>query len=154
MAADLPFLLYGFGLTVAMVTASLTVTAHPNWQLARAALVVFANWVAGTVFALTTDITDGWWFSLAIDALAAGVILYRFTNQWQVALGLTYCLQIAMHIAYATHVAPEAWPYYSALTAIAWLQLLLILGWSGDVWLRSPRADPDGGAPNRAEPRS
>ena len=151
---DLPFLLYGFGLAAAMVTASLTVTAYPNWQLARAALVVFANWVAGTVFALATDITDGWWFSLAIDAVAAAVILYRLSNQWQVALGLTYCLQIVMHLASGLLNSADAWHYYSALTAIAWLQLLLIGGWSGDVWLRRPRAEADTRAPNRAEPRS
>lgn len=141
---DLPFLLYGFGLTAAMVAASLTVTAWPNWQLARAALVVFANWVAGTVFALASGITDGWWFSLAIDTLAAGVVLYRLSNQWQVALGLTYCLQIAMHLAYGLLVsASDPWPYYSALTAIAWLQLLLIIGWSADTWLRRSKSDAD-----------
>lgn len=151
---DLPFLLYGFGLAGAMVAASLTVTAFPNWQLARAALVVFANWVVGTVFALSTDITDGWWFSIAIDAVAAGVILYRFSNQWQVALGLTYCLQIAMHLAYGLLIAAQAWPYYSALTAIAWLQLLLVAGWSGDIWLRRPSAEPVKRAPKGAEPRS
>ncbi|MCW3849202.1 hypothetical protein OF829_18340 [Sphingomonas sp. LB-2] len=140
---DLPFLLYGVGLAAAMVAASLTVTAHPNWQLARAALVVFGNWVVGTVFALTTDITDGWWFSIAIDAIAAGMIFYRLSSQWQVALGLTYCLQIAMHLAYGLIAAAEPWPYYSALTAIAWLQLLLIAGWSGDIWLRQPKREGD-----------
>jgi hypothetical protein len=152
---DLPFLLYGFGLAAAMVAASLTVTAHPNWQLARAALVVFANWVAGTVFALATDVTDGWWFSLAIDAIAATVILYRFSNQWQVAMGLTYCLQISMHLAYGMLTSAQPWPYYSALTAIAWLQLLLVIGWSGDVWLRRPPREADAKAhPEGAEPRS
>jgi len=151
MAIDLPFTLYGFGLAAAVVVASLTVTAHPNWQLARAALAVFVNWVAGTVFALTTDITDGWWFSLAIDAIAAAVILYRLSGQWQVALGLTYCLQIAMHLAYGLLSSAHAWPYYSALTAIAWLQLLLVAGWSGDVWLRGK---PRESAPNSAEPGS
>jgi NhaP-type Na+/H+ and K+/H+ antiporter len=151
---DLPFLLYGFGLAGAMVAASLTVTAFPNWQLARAALVVFANWVVGTIFALSTDITDGWWFSIAIDAVAAGVILYRFSNQWQVALGLTYCLQIAMHLAYGLLISAQAWPYYSALTAIAWLQLLLVAGWSGDIWLRRPAGEPDKRAPKGAERRS
>jgi len=148
---DLPFLAYGFGLAAVMVAASLTVTAHPNWQLARAALAVFANWVAGTVFALATDVTDGWWFNMAIDAAAAAVILYRLSSQWQVALGLTYCLQIAMHIAYGLLGKADAWPYYSALTAIAWLQLLLVAGWSGDVWLRRAPREP---APDSAEPRS
>ncbi|MEZ0243320.1 MAG: hypothetical protein ACAH11_08090 [Sphingomonas sp.] len=151
---DLPFLLYGFGLAGAMVAASLTVTAFPNWQLARAALVVFANWVAGTVFALATDITDGWWFSIAIDALAAVAILYGLSKQWQVALGLTYCLQIVMHLAYGLLPATGPWPYYSALTAIAWLQLLLVAGWSGEIWLRRPQPGTDASAPKGAEPRA
>jgi hypothetical protein len=149
---DYPFLLYGVGLAAAMVAASMTVTAYPNWQLARAALVVFANWVAGSVFALTTGITDGWWFNIAIDLVAAAAILYRLSGRWQVALGLTYCLQIAMHIAYAMLSAKGSavpWPYYGALTALAWLQLLVVGGWSADIWLRRPRA------PNEnAEPRS
>jgi hypothetical protein len=146
---DAPFLLYGFGLAAAMAAASMTVTAYPNWRLARAAVAVFANWVIGTVFALTTQVTDGWWFNIGIDALAAGVIFYRLNSRWQVALGLTYCLQIAMHIAYAVLVAEgKAVPnsYYGALTAIAWLQLLLVLGWSGDVWLRR--------VPQETDPRS
>ena len=152
---DLPFLLYGVGLAVAMVAASLTVTAHPNWQLARAALVVFGNWVAGTVFVLATDVTDPWWFNIAIDAVAAGLIFYRLSGQWQVALGLTYCLQIAMHIAYGVIESTAPWPYYSALTAIAWLQLLLVIGWSGDIWLRQPRREGDPKPHSKAaKPRS
>jgi hypothetical protein len=136
---DTPFLIYGFGLAVAMLAASMTVTAHPNWQLARAAAAVFANWVLGTAFAVMTDVTDGWWFNIGIDAVAALVIFYRLSSPWQAALALTYCLQIAMHIAYAAMVADgKAGPaaYYGALTAIAWLQLLLVIGWSGDIWLR------------------
>jgi hypothetical protein len=148
---DPSFLAYGFGLAAAMVAASLTVTAFPNWQLARAALVVFANWVVGTVFVLATDISDGWWFNIAIDTLAAAVILYRVSRQWQVALGLTYCLQIAMHIAYALNVAADAWPYYNALTAIAWLQLLMVVGWSGEIWLRRPKPDAEA---SQTEPRT
>ncbi len=148
---DYPFLFYGMGLAGAMVAASMTVTAYPDTRLARGAVVVFANWVLGTVFALVTGITDGWWFNIAIDALAAGAILYRLAGTWQAALGLTYCLQIAMHIAYALLTAKgDALPlsYYGALTAIAWLQLLLVAGWSGDTWLRRSTHER-----NRAGPR-
>jgi hypothetical protein len=140
---DLPFLLYGCGLTAAMLAASLTVSAYPNWRLACAALAVFVNWVVGTTFAMTSGVTDGWWFSLAIDAAAAVAILYGLSSQWQVALGLTYCLQIAMHIAYAALPLGDPWPYYSALTAIAWLQLMMVVGWSGDIWLRQSRHETD-----------
>ncbi|MEI9850020.1 MAG: hypothetical protein WDN24_03095 [Sphingomonas sp.] len=116
---------------------------YPDARLARGALVVFANWVLGTVFALATRITDGWWFNMLIDAGAAAVILWRFAGRWQIALGLTYCVQVAGHLFYGWMLSRDAaapWPYYSWLTAIAWLQLMLIGGWSWDVWRRSSAA--------------
>jgi len=150
---DYPFLLYGIGLAAAMVAASMTVTAFPDWRLARAAVVVFANWVIGTVFVLVSGVTDAWWFNIAIDAVAAAAILYRLSTHWQAALGLTYCLQIAMHIAYALLTAKGGavpLPYYGALTAIAWLQLVMVGGWSGDVWLRRSAE----AAAGKAEPKA
>jgi hypothetical protein len=152
---DIPFLVYGIGLTVAVLAASLTVYGHPDWRLARATLALLFNWVAGTVFVMATETTDAWSFNIAIDVAAAAVILYRLAGRWQIALGLTYCLQIAMHVVYALSMARSAahpWPYYSALTAIAWLQILLVLGWSFDVWLRAKIKRSERGKPGNAEP--
>lgn len=150
---DLPFLLYGVGLAGAIVAASLTVTVHPDWQLARAALVVLVNWVLGTVFVLATGITDGWWFNIPIDLLAAAAIFHRLAGRWQAALAATYLVQLAGHAFYgwmAMRGDAAPWAYYGWLTAIAWLQLLLIGGWSADIWRRRGGARTSSEA---AEPR-
>ncbi|MCW3836875.1 hypothetical protein ACFQ1E_11630 [Sphingomonas canadensis] len=140
---DLPFLAFCFGMAAVMTAASLTVIAYPDVPLARGALVVFVNWVLGTVFALSTNITDGWWFNILIDLASAVALLRLGRGRWQVGLGLTYCIQLCGHLFYAltiTRGQAAAWPYYSWLTAIAWLQLLLVAGWAADVWWRSSRA--------------
>lgn len=136
---DFPFLIYGVGLAAAMVAACLTVMVHPDWRLARSAVTVFANWLVGTVFALSTGITDGWWFNILIDGAAAAAIFYRLAGRWQAALGITYCVQLLGHAYYGWQLGRGValpWSYYGWLTAIAWLQLLLIGAWAADTWLR------------------
>lgn len=158
---DLPFLFYGVGLAVAMVAASLTVTAFPDWQLARAALAVFANWLLGTLFAMASGVTDGWWFNILIDTGAAAVILHRMSSPWQALLGVTYCVQIAMHLAYSwlsVDGAADAMTYYAWLTRIAWAQLALLVIWSVELWrngtigLRARDGVENGDPPRGADP--
>jgi hypothetical protein len=145
----LPFYLYASGLMAAAAIALATAIRHDNAQLARSVLAVTANWLAGVGFNLATGITDGWWFNIAIDAAAAAVIMYRPASRPQSILGVTYCVQIAMHCGYGLlnllHQPVDPMPYYNWLTGIAWVQLLILGGWSGGLWfdLRWARGNPD-----------
>jgi len=139
---DLPFLLYGLGLVATMFAVALTAIARPNWPLSRSALAVLFNWMVGTAYVAWTGITDAWRFNIAIDLATALVIVFHTRSRWQIALVATYCIQIVMHGYYglkALHGATLPWSYYGALTAIAWLQLLLLLGWAVETWITGAR---------------
>jgi hypothetical protein len=138
--------LYALGLGVAIAAAGFTSLRYPNGQLVRSMAAVALNWMLGLAFNFGTGITDGWWFNICIDIAAAVVILYRPAGRWQAALGVTYCIQIAMHCGYgllAIKGATDPMAYYNWLTGIAWLQLLVVGGWCGGVWSGRGSVDRD-----------
>lgn len=139
----LAFYLYALGLVVACAATGLTVRRIYSWQLLRSMAAVALNWLVGTAFAMTTGITDGWWFNIGLDALTAVVILYHPAGRWQAALGVSYCFQLLMHIGYGARVVfasgADAMSYYDWLTGIAWIQLLILGGWCGGLWVSGTR---------------
>jgi hypothetical protein len=135
--------IYSFGLAVALVVAYITVAVTLDWRVFRVITAIAINWCLGSAFTYFTEITDGWWFNILIDGLAAWVILYSPSGKCQSALGVSYCIQIAMHVGYGARVLligdADRWQYYNALTFIAWLQLLLVGGWCIVLWDRHRR---------------
>ncbi len=103
-----------------------------NRPMMRTALAILGNWVAGTTFVYATAIYDGWWFSLVIDALAASFVLHQPAGKTQALIGWTFMAQILLHVVYAfSNHDVGAYHYWQVLTAIAFVQLLLLGGWIG-----------------------
>lgn len=130
---------YGLGLSIAVAFALTTGFVRGDDRIIRAIMVLLLNWVAGMVFVSLTGWTDCWPFNIIIDASASVVILWRPAGKMQALLGVSYCVQIAMHGGYgAAKIAgiADPWKYYNALTAVAWIQLLMIGGWSVAIWGR------------------
>lgn len=127
---------YLTGLVAVAVFAAMTARVTDNTALARSMAAVMFNWLAGIAYNSLTGIVDGWQFNIMIDSITATVILFRPAGKWQALLGVSYCVQIAMHGGYGAlsiSGTPNPHKYYMALTSVAWLQLLLVGGWCGGV---------------------
>lgn len=133
--------IYALLLAVAFYTASTIAFQLQDWQLLRSAIAVLANWAFGIAFNYTTGITDGWWFNICIDTGAAAAILWHPAGRWQAVLGVTYCVQIAMHLGYGVVLllqqTPDPMAYYHWLTVIAFAQLVVLGGWTGGALVSS-----------------
>lgn len=129
---------YMLGLAAVVPAAILTGWLSGRMEIARSVATVFAVWCLGIAYNLVTGLSDGWMANILLDSTAATVILFRPAGRWQALLGCTYCAQIAMHGGYGLAdilgKSPDPDHYYSALTAVAWLQLLLIGGWCSGIW--------------------
>ncbi len=118
----------------------------------RTALAILCNWLVNTVYVMATGIYDPWLLFIATDAIAAGVVLYQPAQRVQAVIGWTYMVQIIMHVIYSVSPADMArYSYWQTLTAIAFVQLVLLGGWIGGYWYRRYRR-PDPGHAHDHEP--
>lgn len=128
---------YGVGLSIVTAFALTTGFARDDGRIVRAIMVLLLNWVAGMIFVSLTGWTDCWPFNIAIDTSASVAVLWRPAGRMQALLGVSYCVQIAMHGGYGAAKImgiADPWKYYDALTAVAWIQLLLVGGWGIAIW--------------------
>ena len=119
-----------------LVIASMTGTG----PMFRTAAAILGNWIANTAFVMVTGIYDPWYFFIATDAIAAGIVLYQPAQKVQAVIGWTYMAQIIIHVIYS--ISPEnvaKYAYWQTLTWVAFLQLVLLGGWIGGYWYRRYR---------------
>lgn len=134
---------YTIGLILVGAFALATGAVLWREQLLRSCAAVVANWMIGTAFITLTGWTDCWGFNIILDAATATLVLWHPASRMQALIGVSYCVQIAMHIGYGTAkidlfvigARADPWKYYDALTAIAWIQLALLGGWGSGLWL-------------------
>ena len=106
----------------------------------RTALALLCNWLANYAFVASTGIYDPWYWFIATDAIAAGVVLYQPAQKVQAVIGWTYMVQIIMHVVYSVSPSNVAqYAYWEMLTSIAFVQLVLLGGWIGGHWYRRYR---------------
>jgi hypothetical protein len=96
--------------------------------IARCAAIIILNWVAGYEFNELFGTFTPWVWTTMIDTIAAAVILWHPAGRWQAVIGATYVLQIACHSAFAAW-SWGAHSYWLTLTAIAWVQLMILGTW-------------------------
>lgn len=105
--------------------------------LLRCLGAVLAVWVAGVAYSAFTGDFTHWAENIVIDGIAARMILRHPAGKMQAALGGTYAVQVAMHVAYG---ARETWTiadpiaYYDMLTIVAYAQLAILGGWALGTW--------------------
>jgi hypothetical protein len=101
----------------------------------RTSLAIFLNWCATTAFATLTGAYDAWWFFIIVDTISAAVILHQPAARVQALIGCTFMGQILLHVVYAfSNHNVGAYPYWQMLTAGAFVQLLLLGGWTIAGW--------------------
>ena len=89
--------------------------------LMRCLLAVVAVWCAGYLYGAAAGDYTHWAFNILTDGLAAVLILRHPAGKMQAALGGTYAVQVAMHIAYGARELwgiPDPVAYYEMLTLI------------------------------------
>lgn len=93
--------------------------------------------MAGVAYSAFTGDFTHWAANIVIDGIAARMILRHPAGKMQAALGGTYAVQVAMHVAYG---AREMWTiadpvaYYDMLTIVAYAQLAILGGWALGTW--------------------
>lgn len=100
--------------------------------MARAALVLLANWCANTMLATATGDQFLWPCMILTDAISALILLWLPLTKWQAAIALTYVVEIIAHSAYGltSEGVRATWNYYWTLFYIAWAQAGILLLWS------------------------
>ncbi len=147
MFGEYSLIAYLGGLAAMLIAVSLTYTRTPDTQLARSAVAIVGNWIAGFSFIALTGWYDCWPFNILLDTATAVLILWHPAGRWQSMLGVSYCLQICFHAGYGLNAldlfgqgsSADTWKYYNALTLVAWFQLMIVGGWCVDLGVRSRR---------------
>lgn len=110
----------------------------------RTAFVLLANWTVNTAFVIASGIHDPWAWFVAVDALSAAIVLHQPAGKPQSVVGGLYMAQIVMHGVYGTlklsgdPIAESN--YWQLLTALAFLQIVVLGGWTiGHHWRRLAR---------------
>lgn len=113
--------------------------AHP--PMTRTCLAIVGNWLLNTGFVLLSgNPTAAWWFA-AVDIAAAAIVLRHPAGRVQAAIGWVYVAQIIAHFVFIVRAdEAAAYDYWLLLTRLAWLQLLLLGGWSIGRWGKIARS--------------
>lgn len=98
------------------------------------ASVVLANGIANEVYVRVTGDTTPWAWFLTTDTLACLILTSPHNGRVRIpqsgtvgaVLAATYATQIVMHLGYAMSINGRAYTYWQSLTAMAWLQLLIL----------------------------
>jgi hypothetical protein len=118
----------GYQLALAALTTGIFLKG--TGPMKRTIAAVFGSMVAGLAFSGLWP-GEGWSaLMIAFDALACIVITWHPAGRWQSVIGLSYILQIGVHIGrIANGDSADLVSYWWGLALLAVLQLLLIGGW-------------------------
>lgn len=127
---------YGWALAICGV---LIIAARNSSVLLYAVLA--SNWCAWSLFITLTGIYEPWQFGIVVDSAAMLVLLHRPSNRIRAILAASYCIQVAMHIAFGlvvmTRGVSDVDLYANWLGYIGWAQLSLVGGHAGGgIWRR------------------
>lgn len=131
-AAHLERLMPEFALALVICFPLAMAAGRDIWQ---SFTVLLGVWLAWCGFIILTGIYEPWHFGIVLDGLAARILLNHPSCRMKAVLGGSYCVQIAMHVAYGiviiTNGEPNVDAYYDRLSIIAWAQLVILGIWAG-----------------------
>ena len=92
---------------------------------------------------------------MAIDAIAAALVMARPSSLPQRAIGALFTLMVIFDLAFYLSPQNNFDLFVSALTFLGWVQVAILAGWTGyDAWGHYLRwADPRRGAPTAYQRR-
>lgn len=126
-----------FVLFLLVVAALTAMTRVP--QMVRVALTLLISYWIKTQFASATGIADPWPFFIAVDAVAARIVLHQPAGRIQSVIGGMLLAGIMVSGIYAISPflggSPSSDAYLSLLTLLGYLQMLLLGGWLSGRWI-------------------
>lgn len=141
-------MIYGYlqiGYEVALAALTTGIILKGTGPMRRTIATVFLSLLAGLYFASLWPGVSWAIAMIVIDTLACIAITWHPAGKWQSLIGLSYILQIGVHIGRIAAQNPDIVSYWWGLSILAFVQLLLIGGW----WLYDGlgfhfrRSDPD-----------
>ena len=96
------------------------------WSLRVCALVLIANFGLNEGYVRMSGEYAPWVWFLFTDSAALIVLTMAFAGRVGAILAATYATQIVMHLGYGISATGAAYTYWQSLTAMAWLQLLIL----------------------------
>ncbi len=114
---------YGIA-SLTLVVASLTV-GRTSTRLCTC--IVAVNYLINESYVRLTGATDGWIVFTLTDAICAALLTLPLMGRLGAVLAVTYATQLVMHWGYAITTGADAYLYWQSLTAMAWLQLIVLL---------------------------
>jgi len=114
---------------VLLVLCAVT-TLCAAWSVRICAIVLVINFLLNeSVVRLTGDYSPWLWF-LATDTASLLILTAPFAGRIGAILAATYATQIVMHLSFGISKSGEPYTYWQSLTAMAWLQLLILFAGS------------------------
>lgn len=125
----------------ALLLMAFLVLPVASGAMTRTWLAIIANWTVNTLFVILSGDPVAWaWFAMA-DAVTAAVILRHPAGRMQAAIGWVYIAQIIVHFTFAIRGdAAGEYDYWLLLTRLAWVQLIILGGWSIGRWGKVARS--------------
>ncbi len=118
------------GYQVALAALTTGILLLGSAQMKRTVLTVFTVLVAAWLLRGYWPGTEYAAMMIGVDALACIAITWHPAGRWQSVVGLSYVMQIIVHIARIIRGADVDFDlYWWALSLLAFLQLFLIGGW-------------------------
>lgn len=113
---------------IGLMVVAMPLVLLSRGALARCSAVIILNWVLGYAFNEAFSTFTPWAWSTILDTISAIIVLWHPAGRWQALIGVTYALQLICHYAFAL----ARWhphDYWFVLTAIAWVQLMILGAW-------------------------
>jgi hypothetical protein len=129
-AAVTIYVLLQLGYKIALAALTTCILLKGTWPMKRTIATVFAVFVAAW---LLSDLWPSEAYAAAmivVNALACVVITWHPAGKWQSVVGLSYILQIGVHVGrIANGDGADLVSYWWGLALLAILQLALVGGW-------------------------
>lgn len=118
------------GYQIALIALTSLVILNGSGAMRRTIITVFGVMVAAWFLRGSWPSVEYSLAMIAVDSAALAVITWHPAGRWQSIIGLSYVLQVSVHIGrIASGENADINSFYWGLSAIAILQLLLLWGW-------------------------
>jgi hypothetical protein len=118
------------GYQIALAALTTAILLKGTWPMRRTIATVFLNMLAAWPLSNLWPGVEWAMAMMLIDAIACLVITWHPAGKWQSIIGLSYIIQIAVHIGRIFNGDnADMDSYWWGLSMLAILQVLLIGGW-------------------------
>lgn len=118
------------GYQIALAALTTCILLKGTWPMRRTIATIFAVFVAAWCLSGLWPTVPYSFAMIAVDAAACAIITWHWAGRWQAVVGLSYILQITVHIGRVFNGdQADLNSFWWGLSLLAMLQILLVGGW-------------------------